>query len=241
MSKPMIKVNEFSTSNISIGTPKVNQNGGKNITVSYKMPEMAVGMIFQTPRMLSFGINKWTDPKNPSSEPSCSVTLSFVGSEQNEKLRDFHTILNQLDKWAIQTALTNCWEWLGRKNLSRETIEAIYTKTIKIPIDKATGEPNGKPHNMKLKLKSNSSGYMATFFDKDKISISNSDIDKTFNKGSHVRSLIQCTGIWIAAGKFGLTWKIIQMVVEPRLTTNIGSTYAFDDDDESTVKSIDDK
>jgi hypothetical protein len=241
MSKSMLKVSDFLTTNISISTPKVNQNGGKNITVSYKFEDMVVGMIFQTPRMLSFGINKWTDPKNPTGEPICSVTLSFLGSEVNEKLRDFHTILDQLDEWAIQTALTNCWEWLGRKNLSRETIQAIYTKTIKIPIDKVTGEPNGKPHNMKLKLKSNASGYMATFFDKDKVSISNSDIEQIFNKGSHVRSLIQCTGIWIAAGKFGLTWKIIQMVVEPRPNTNIGAAYAFDDDDEITVKSIDQK
>jgi hypothetical protein len=70
---------------------------------------------------------------------------------------------------------------------------------------------------------------MCTFFDKSKSVIPSSEVDNVFNKGSHIRALIQCTGIWVAAGKFGLSWKIVQMVVEPR--PGIGSSYAFDDDE----------
>lgn len=235
MSANTIKISEFSTSNLSTAAPKLNQNGGKNISVNYKQESGNSSMMFQTPRMLSFGINKWVDPKNQAAEPVCSVTFSFVGMDQNPKLQEFHDSLQQLDEWVIDTAHKNSWEWLARKNLSRETIEANYTRCVKVPLDKATGEPNDKPHNLKIKLKSNESGYMCTFFDKSKNVIPSSDVDEVFNKGSHVRALIQCTGIWVAAGKFGLSWKIVQMVVEPR--PGIGSSYAFDDDDAPAVES----
>ena len=229
MSASTIKTSEFSVSNLSTAVPKVNQNGGKNISVNYKQDSGSTSMMFQTPRMLSFGVNKWVDPKKPESEPVCSVTFSFVGMDQNQKLAEFHDTLQQLDEWAITTAQKNSWEWLARKNLSRETIETNYTRCVKVPLDQATGEPNGKPHNLKIKLKSNDSGYMCTFFDKSKNIIPSSNVDEVFNKGSHIRALIQCTGIWVAAGKFGLSWKIVQMVVEPR--PGIGSGYAFDDED----------
>ena len=225
----MIKLADFSIQHIQSTSPKVNQNGGKNITVQYKLNEMGVGLIFQTPLMLSFGINKWNDPKNPDAEPVCSVTLSFVGSEQNEKLRDFHGVLQQLDHWAIEEAVKNGWEWFGRKNLSRETIESVYTPIIKVSLDKSTGAPNGKPDHIKLKLKTNASGYMSAFYNKEKQLVPSAEVDGFFNKGSHVRALIQCTGIWISNGKFGLSWKMIQMVVEPRV--NIGNKYAFEDDE----------
>lgn len=224
-----IKISEFSVSNLSTSVPKINQNGGKNITVNYKQDSGTSMMMFQTPRMLSFGVNKWVDPKNPNAEPVCSVTFSFVGMDQNSKLQEFHDAMNQLDEWAIDTAHKNSWEWLARKNLSRETIETNYTRCIKVPLDKETGEPSGKPHSLKIKLKSNDSGYATTFFDKEKNLIPSSDVDTVFNKGSHIRALIQCTGFWVAAGKFGLSWKIVQMVVEPR--PGIGSGYAFDDED----------
>jgi hypothetical protein len=33
-------------------------------------------------------------------------------------------------------------------------------------------------------------------------------------KGTNVASLIQCGGIWFANGKFGVTWKLVQVVVQ---------------------------
>ena len=70
-----IKISEFSVSNLNTSVPKVNQNGGKSITVNYKQDSSSSMIMFQTPRMLSFGINKWVDPKTPSAEPVCSVTF----------------------------------------------------------------------------------------------------------------------------------------------------------------------
>jgi hypothetical protein len=230
MSTNSIKFSDFSAENIKVSSPKVNQAGGKNINTTYDLPDGPVGLIFQTPRMLTFGVNTWDDPKDSSAKPKHSVTLSFMGMDANPKLQEFHQTLEALDAWAVEAAGKNSWEWLSRKNLSRETLDTIYTHCIKVPLDSQTGEPNGKPHSMKVKLASNASGFNCVFFDKERNPIPSEDVEKYLTKGSHVRALIQCTGFWVAGGKFGLSWKLLQMVVEPRPT--IGKEYAFNDDEE---------
>jgi len=37
-------------------------------------------------------------------------------------------------------------------------------------------------------------------------------------KGCHVKTIIQCGGIWFANGKFGVTWKLVQAMVKPKAT-----------------------
>jgi hypothetical protein len=229
-----IKLSEFDVNNIKVSAPKVNQAGGKNITTNYNLADDVIGLVFQTPRMLSFGVNKWVDPNNPNATPICSVTLSFMGMDTNPKLQEFHEALSALDNWAVDAASKNSWEWLSRKNLSRETLDTVYTHCIKVPLDQQTGEPNGKPHSMKIKLKSNDSGFSSVFFNKEKNIIPSEELELHFNKGSNVRALIQCTGFWVAAGKFGLSWKLLQMVVEPRPV--FGKEYAFDDSEEDGEK-----
>ena len=46
----------------------------------------------------------------------------------------------------------------------------------------------------------------------------NTSITDFIVKGSNVATIIQCGGIWVANGKFGVTWKLFQAVVKPRTT-----------------------
>ena len=200
--------------------------------MTYKFPEGQSPITVQTPWMRSFGINKWVDEKNAQAAPKLSVTLSFMGHEQNEAMSNFKDFLEQIDEWAIDTAHKNAWEWLKTKSAPRDTLAFNYTRSLKVPVDQASGEPNGKPANMKLKLAETDSGFATSFFNMNKESIEASDVDGIFTKGTKVRALIQCIGFWIAAGKFGLSWKLKQMILDP--PTRIGKAYAFDDDDEES-------
>jgi hypothetical protein len=88
---------------------------------------------------------------------------------------------------------------------------------------------------MKIKLDRarDSDDYTATFFNKDRTLITSADVESVFTMGSKVRALIQCTGFWVAAGKFGLSWRLKQMIVDP--SSRIGKEYAFDDDAEESA------
>jgi hypothetical protein len=37
-------------------------------------------------------------------------------------------------------------------------------------------------------------------------------------KQSHVVTMIQCGGLWFANGKFGVTWRLVQGIVQPKLS-----------------------
>jgi len=231
MSNSLLKLKEFDSSNLVCSAPKaLNAMGAKSVNLNYKFNEGQAPITFQTPWMRSFGINQWVDPKNASAEPKLSVTLSFMGHEENESVTAFKEFLESVDEWAIDTAHKNSWEWLKTKSAPRDTIAFNYTRSLKVPIDQATGEPNGKPANMKLKLNKRDGGFETSFFNTDKQMIAADEVDAFFNKGSKVRALVQCTGFWIAAGKFGLSWKLKQMIIEP--SARIGKAYAFNDDEE---------
>jgi len=222
-----INPNSFSTENIVFGASKLTPNGGKSIPLSYKLENKTSNVLFQTPRMLSFGINSWQDPKNPKLEPVYTITMSFIGMEHNQKLIDFYKVMNCIDNWALDVASKNSWDWLSHKTLTPENIKSNYTPCIKLPL-----EEKASPPSIKIKIKAKDSGFQTTFFDKDKNVIPGSDINKVFNIGSHVRAMIQCTGFWTNSGRFGLSWKILQMIVEPRITNSINfNEYAFEDDE----------
>ena len=42
------------------------------------------------------------------------------------------------------------------------------------------------------------------------------DIQSLIIKASNVATLIYCGGIWVANGKFGVTWRLFQAVVKPK-------------------------
>jgi hypothetical protein len=227
----ILKINDFEQTNLSITAPKALGNmGAKVVSLNYKFSEGQAPITLQTPWLRSYGINKWIDPANESAPPKLSVTLSFLGHETAPKITEFKEFLETLDEWAIDLALKNSWEWLKSKSVPRDTVAFNYTRSLKIPVDKETGEPNGKPANMKLKLShTDATGYSASFFTKEKTALSTEEVESYFTMGSKVRGLIQCTGFWIAAGKFGLSWKLKQMVIEP--SSKIGKEYAFDDEE----------
>jgi len=234
MSNSLLKLKEFDSANIVTSVPKqLNSMGAKSININYKFADGQGPISLQTPWMRSFGINKWVDEKNASAAPKLSITLSFMGHETSEPMSQFKDFLEQVDEWAIDMAHKNSWEWLKTKSAPRDTIAFNYNRTLKVPLDTKTGEPNGKPANMKLKLMETETGYTTNFFNIEKQPIEASDVDNFFTKGTKVRGLIQCTGFWIAAGKFGLTWRLKQMVLDP--PARIGKAYAFDDGDDEVA------
>ena len=203
---------------------KTNAIGGKSVPIGYIYDKECETMFVQTPRMLTFGIDKFN--ANTDLPPTYSITFSFIGMENDEKIKLFYNFLEKLDSWGKEVAFRNSWEWLGSKNISMDIIKANYNNNIKIPLDKS-GNPSGKPHFCKFKLRKLSNEFTTTFFTKDKVVIDSENIDSSCNKGSYARALLECNGFWVVGGKMGISWKVKQMVVEPRV--DFSREYAFTD------------
>jgi hypothetical protein len=122
---------------------------------------------------------------------------------------------------------------------------------LKYPKDKATEEPDkSRAPSLKVKIPyweglfKNVEIYSenrALLFPND----DNLSINELISKGSNVATIIQCGGIWVANGKFGVTWKLFQAVVKPKTSLSgrchivlsdkdkekLTSTVQVDDDD----------
>ena len=223
MVQDVINVKEFDISKVSFSDiKKINDKGGKYISMYYdKSP-----FVIQTPQSYApFGVNVFTDVNDNST--SHSLELSFKEKESRETLQLWYNILEQIDQKVLETVLENSQAWI-RKPKNKDVVDALFTRSIRIPTDRETGEVIAKwPATYRLKMpKDNKGQFRCIAYDentKDEISLE-AIIPKM--KGSKVTAIATCGGIWVAGGKFGCSWKAQQLMILPN--TGI-SKFAFRD------------
>jgi hypothetical protein len=173
---------------------------------------------------LNWGAQSYTDPS--SSRESYSMSIQFPG-------KDYATA--ETDKWlanmiALEESVLNHvlanWKKLFNKPApSREVADALYTRSLKYQKDKETGETlKDKAPTMKVKLGYWDGKFDCELFDTEgrMIYSAESKPDDTpidyIPKASQAAVIVQCTGVWFAGGKFGVTWKLIQAVIKQKPT-----------------------
>ena len=68
------------------------------------------------------------------------------------------------------------------------------------------------------------------------------DIQALISKASNVATLIYCGGICMANGKFGVTWKLFQAIVKPRISLSGKCQIELSPDDKDKLeKQVDDE
>jgi hypothetical protein len=233
--------------------PKLNANNGKSIGILNK--HNMKSLYVSTPLMLTWGVNEWSDDK--TGKKSFDLALQFP-SEENSECTAFLKNMQELEMRIKSDVITNCKEWLGKPKMSSDAVDALWSPMLKYPKDKASDEFDySRAPTLKVKIQYwentfknvelyNESGTLV--FPND----DNSSISDFIVKGSSVATIIQCGGIWVANGKFGVTWKLFQAVVKPR-TTLSGKCHIVlsekdkeklvaplddDDDDDEPVKMV---
>jgi hypothetical protein len=230
MASQIVKHSNFSASNITFRPPKLLNNNGKMVQVSYDGGILNL----QTPNMvLPYGISEFRDPNTGIKK--FHIDLSFRGEEENEQLSNFHQALAELDEFMIDAAVKNSVAWFKGKK-SRAILEEFYTPVLKKSKDKETGEPNGKyPDTFKVKLRfDNESGeFNCRLYDSVSKQPVNVPPDVHLTKGTKMTCIIRCNGVWFAGGRFGLSFRLEQGKVQQapgRITE-----YAFIDDEDDAV------
>jgi hypothetical protein len=233
--------------------PKINANNGKSIGILNK--HNMKSLYISTPLMLTWGVNEWSDDK--TGKKSFDLALQFP-SEENSECSAFLKNMQELEMRIKSDVITNCKEWLGKPKMSSDAVDALWSPMLKYPKDKASDEFDySRAPTLKVKIQYwentfknvelyNESGTLV--FPND----DNSSISDFIVKGSSVATIIQCGGIWVANGKFGVTWKLFQAVVKPRTTLSgkchivlsekdkekLVSQVEDDDEDDEPVKMV---
>lgn len=222
--------------------PKLNANNGKSIGILNK--HNMKSLYVSTPLMLTWGVNEYTDDK--TGKKSFDLALQFPNEDNSECLA-FLKNMQELEKRIKEDAITNCKEWLGKPKMSLDAVDALWSPMLKYPRDKATEEPDySRAPTLKVKIQcwENVFKNVELYNDSGTLVFPNDDnnsIGDFIVKGSNVATIIQCGGIWVANGKFGVTWKLFQAVVKPR-TTLSGKCHIVlsEKDKEKMVTPVDD-
>ena len=233
MSSPIVQPASFSTSKVTISPPK-QLPGGTGAKMAYLNYAEGRSLVMQTPSLPTpFGLSVFQQ----TVPAKYSIDLALRGYQDNAKVKAFYTALEALDTYMIDQGVKNGKSWFG-KDKSREVIEDTYSRILKWSKDK---EGNVKPYppNIKLQFKKakGTDDFECQFYDeKSKADphakpLTGIPLEEMLPKRAELTALIQCTGVWFAGGKFGLSFKAVQVRLDkvPQALGNYG--FAADEEE----------
>ena len=188
--------------------------------------------------------------------PKYSCEISFKGMDEDTKqgreLKGFHDKMVELEDKLIDEGVKNGSSWfkLAKGKVNKDVISSKFGPLVRVSKNKE-GEPDGKwPSTMRLKLQYKDDKFGCKLYDTegDQFLINNPEsthkIDSILLKGSKVKCVIQCVGLWIASGNYMCQWQLVKAEVEiPE--GMVGDDFLPDtddeDDDSGDVEEVDPK
>ena len=212
MAETIVDGTQFSAQNIRYSAPKANASGGKSVNILNSTTNS--GVRIATPLMLTWGASEF------EGNGKFEMSLQFPrGEYANADTDAFLRNMQGLEAKIKSDALANSKDWFGKQHTSPEVIDALYTPMLKYSKDKLTGNPDlTKAPTLRVKLPLWEGVWKCLICDEDGKKLFPGEATKTpldfIKKGTQVAVIMQCGGIWFANGKFGVTWKLAQAVVQ---------------------------
>lgn len=227
MSSAIVSPTAFDSSKVTFSPVKLLESGGKQAYLNYdgRSLVMQIGSL-----SVPYGMSVY-DKAGPV---KYSVELSLRGYDgENKKVQGIYQALAALDEYMIAQGVKNSKAWF-KSDLSRDVVKAFYTPTIRFSKD-ADGNPKPYPPTLKLALRQRNDKFDVAIYDDKKRPMTDIPLEEVLVKGAQLTTLIQCTGVWFAGSKFGLSWKAVQIRVD-KLPESIRG-FAFLDEGDSEVQS----
>ena len=218
--------------------PKVNSVGGRSVGIVNSKTSTVLNL--STPLMLTWGVQDFTDDK--SGKVSYDLALQFPNDGfETPATKKFLANIAAFEKKIKEDAITNSKEWFSKPKMTADAVDALWTPILKYPKNKDTLEADmTRAPTLKVKLPFWDGQWkelelydvdmQPIFPDASNPALSPKDL---IAKGSHIAVSIQCGGIWFANGKFGVTWKLFQAIVKPKMSLK-GKCHIKLDDEEKT-------
>lgn len=224
-SKPVVlSVGDWNTSAIKYMPPKVNDKGGKAINVISKQTSRSLHL--STPLMMTWGIADFIDEKGES-DGKFSISLNFPNDEyKTAATTAFLDKLKAFENQVLDDAVANSELWWGEQ-MSRELCKHTFFPFLKYAKNKDTKKIDyTKPPSIRAKVPCYNDKWAVELYDTNSNLIFPSE-DPTQTppdfvpKLSNIACVLQCGGIWIGGKGWGLTWKMVQGVVKPRISDSV--------------------
>ena len=223
---------------------KINASGGKSVGI-YNT-QTGQSLFVGTPLLMTWGLQQYVDEK--TGKVSYEMSLQFPDDDRaTDETRAFLKSMAEFEAKLKADALTNSKDWFAKPKMTPDAVDALFTPILKYPTDKATCEKDmSKKPTMRIKVPFwqgkwegveiyNTDG--SCMFPCTDPNVSPMDI---ITKLSYMKTMIQCGGLWFANGKFGITWRFVQGMIQPRLSMRGKCHLSFNSSESSveTQKSV---
>ena len=236
MSTKVMKPNDVDLKKIEFSKLRKTNSGAKISYINYGSleEEGVVSLQIQSPHTaMTFDAKYYPDEQGGKYD--CRVSLNGDSAE----MLAFIEMMRNMDELIKVIAKKNSREWFGKSSISNEILDEKYVPIVRDYKDPETGEKTGKyAPTFGFKVKHDSSKkYTCRFYDENKKKINVNDesvddfksVDGILKKGTSMRMILKCTGLWFSPQGFGCSWKPLQMKVRVPIMMD---EYAFDDTDE---------
>ena len=226
MSSAVVSVASFDASKVTYSPLKMLDSGGKSAFLNYdsRALVMQIGSL-----AVPYGMSVF-DKAGPV---KYSVELSLRGYDgADAKAASIYKALAALDEHMINAGVENSKQWF-KSALNKDVVKAFYTPTVRFSKD-ADGNPKPYPPTVKLALRQRDGKFETAVYDDKKRPLTDIPLEDVLMKGSQITALIQCTGVWFAGSKYGLSWKAVQIRVDKMPDAIRG--FAFLDDGDAPAQ-----
>ena len=221
MSSAIVFPKDFKASSVTISPIKVMDSGAKQAYANYDGHSM---MMQVSGLSVPYGMSVF-DKAGPI---KYSVDLSLKGYDgDNVKVKQIYDAFNSLDEYMIDLGVKFSKQWF-KSDMNREIVKAFYTPCVRFSRD-AEGNVKPYPPTLKVQLKQRDGKFETAVYDEAKQPLKDVPLEDILVKGAVISSLIQCTGVWFAGSKFGLSWKAVQIKADSLPESIRG--FAFRDED----------
>ena len=217
--KMIVTGSDLSVSQISYTKPKINKSGGKSVGILNNESKKTLHL--STPLMTTWGVNE----NDYDGKKSYDMSLQFPRDQDANSTPDVAAFLDNMKAFEAKIkadAVKNSKDWLGKAKMTEDVVEALFTPILKYPKDQSTGEPDySRTPTLRVKLPFWDGNFNVEIYNMNREMIFPSEEGYTpvdlIQKLQNVALVIQCGGLWFANGKFGVTWKLVQAVVQPKV------------------------
>jgi hypothetical protein len=228
------------TTDMKYTKPKVNSVGGRSVGIVNSKTSTVLNL--SSPLMLTWGVQSFTDDK--SGKVSYDLALQFPNEGfETPATKKFLENMSAFEKKIKEDAITNSKEWFSKPKMTADAVDALWTPVLKYPKNKDTLEADtSRAPTIKVKLPFWEGQWkelelydvtmQPVFPDPSNPALSPQDL---IAKGSHIAVSIQCGGIWFANGKFGVTWKLFQAIVKPKMSLKGKCHIKLDEEDKTKM------
>jgi len=236
------RLKHFNPEEITFGSVKTNKQGGKSIPIYYKGEKPVI----QFPKTNTYGLVGQAPMDKPNDPKKYSVNLRL------NRDSDFRKTMTAFENQVVKWITAHGGECLGQADQPEAVIRALFYPVIKYPKDKDTGKVlTDRDPTMKLKVGYWEGVWKVELFDIDGNQIfypgmtapedpedpesEDVPVDPTDPElapsGTEMVGLMQCNGIWVAGGRCGVTWQLVQAQTKQPVRIK-GYSIQPDSDDE---------